>query len=355
MPSSPTVKAIDEVLKIASSGEATFAMALRPEYPLCALKAFASIKSLISAMILGAIARPSPSLDATLHRRNFRYKLPDGYTIERAPGVGELDSRQVYGAIIVAMLGLAYEESRNLTDPVFHSYPAMTLNITGVEEDSQYYRQFASYTLYHALETLTSSGDFTASNFTLQNKAGSVACRVVLGPRSADWQRLIGGSSIGLSPRSPSHNSLPSLLKTRQSRSFNESQRLESLTPFYISDWYGPESNETEFFMALATLIVKISDISDKDSTINFQRVENLGYHLNVTNVPLQSQVDYLTNRGVLNLCAYAYRELTSRLGYGIDPVTNLEATLIWTNGTELIQQHAFRYEGAVKKASSRQ
>ncbi|KAL9581353.1 MAG: hypothetical protein Q9212_003944 [Teloschistes hypoglaucus] len=231
----------------------------------------------------------------------------------------------------------------------------MTLNITGAEEDSQYYRQFASYTLYHALETLTSSGDFTASNFTLQNKAGSVACRLFLGPPSANWQQLIGGSSNGLSPRNPSHSSLPSLLESRQSRSFNQSRPLEDLTPLAISDWYGPESNETDFFMALATLIVKVSDISDKDSIINSQTVEESGYHLNVTNVPLQSQVDYLSNRGVLNLCGYAYGELTSRLGYGIDPITSFEAILIWTNGTKLIQQHVLRYEGAVKKASSRQ
>ncbi|KAI4103387.1 MAG: hypothetical protein L6R37_003826 [Teloschistes peruensis] len=315
--------------------------------------------SLILCLLLGLIAttvaHPSPSHPATLDRRNFRYKLPDGYTIERVSGVGELDPQQAYGAILVAMLGLAYEEPRNLTDPVSNSYPAITLNITGADDDSQYYRQFASYTLYHALETLTSTGDFTVSNFTLQNKAGSVACRVNLGPPSADRQRLIGGSSSALSPRSPSHHPLLSSLESRQSRSLNQSQPLEDLTPFYISDWYGPESNETEFFMALATLIVKISDNSDKDSTINSQTVEESGYHLNVTDVPLQSQVDYLTNRGVLNLCAYAYREMTRRLGYGIDLITNFEATLIWTNATELVQQHAFRYEGAVKKVSSRQ
>ncbi|KAI4252585.1 MAG: hypothetical protein LQ352_004206 [Teloschistes flavicans] len=302
-----------------------------------------------------AIAHPASYYPATLHRRNFQYKLPDGYTIKRVPGIGELDPGQAYGAVLVAMLGLAYEDSHGLIDPVSNSYPAITLNITGAEEDSKYYRQFASYVLYHALDTLISTGDFTASKFTLQNKAGAVACRVILASPSAECQQLIGGCSGGVSPRNLSPSSLPSLLESRQSRFSNQSTPLEDLTPFYVSDWYGAESNEKEFFMALATLIVQVSDISDKDAIINSQSVEESRYYLNVTNVPLQSQVDYLSNRGVLNLCAYAYGQLTNRLGYGIDPITSFEATLLWTNGTKLIQQHVLRYEGAAKKTSSKQ
>ncbi|KAL8726785.1 MAG: hypothetical protein Q9181_005924 [Wetmoreana brouardii] len=278
------------------------------------------------------------------------YKLPDGYTVERDYSAGELDQDQIYGAILVAMFNLAYEEARNLTKPVSYTYPAITLNITGADEDSQYYRQFASYTLYHALETVISSRNFNVSNFTLQNKAGGIACKVILAPPSAEWQQLIGGSSGGLSPRSPCHF-LPTLLETRQAYLLtNESAALEKLTPLYASDWYGPESDPEDFIMALATMIVRVSDVSDKDTIINYQNLEKDGYHLNVTNVPLQSQRDYLTSRGVFNICVHAYGKLTKRLEYGISPITSFETFLLWTNGTDLIQQHVFRYEGAVRK-----
>lgn len=197
---------------------------------------------------------------------------------------------------------------------------------------------------------MSSRNDFTVSNFTLQNKAGTIACKVILAPPSAEWQQLLGSSSSGLSPRTL-RDPLPALLETRQasSRLYNESAALNKRIPFYASDWYGPESEPEVFFMALATTIVKVSDISDKDMTIDSQSVESLGYHLNVTNVPLPGQQDYLTNRGVLNICAYAYGQLLKRLGYGIQPITNFEITLLWTNGTDLFQQHVMRYEGAVR------
>ncbi|KAL8703603.1 MAG: hypothetical protein Q9201_003228 [Fulgogasparrea decipioides] len=301
-------------------------------------------------LVSWVVSIPSPSLPTTLHRRNYQYKLPNGYNVERISSAGELEQDQVYGAILVAMFSLAYEEPRNLTKPVSYTYPAITLNITGADEDSQYYRQFASYTLYHALEILVSSNNFSVSNFTLQNKAGGIACKVVLAPPSAEWQQLIGGSSGGLSPRSPRHP-LPAFLETRQAAQlYNESAALEKLIPYYASDWYGPESDPVDFFMALATIIVRVSDVSNKDTTINWQTVEEDGYHLNVTNVPLQSQKYYLTNRGVLNICAHAYGEMTGRLGYGTKPMTNFETYLLWTNGTEVIQQHVFRYEGVVSK-----
>lgn len=306
---------------------------------------------LLLALINHVVSLPSSDFSTSLQRRNFKYKLPDGYTIERRLGVGELDQAQVYGAILVAMFGLAYEDSRSLTDPVSSTYPAIILNITGADEDSQYYRQFASYTLYHALETIIATNDSSVANFTLQNQVGAIACKVVLGPPSSEWQQLLGGSSgSGLSPRSP-HHLFPALLENRQARSYNQSAPLAKLTPFYLSDWYGLESDPTDFFMALATLIVQVSDISDKDLTINSQSVEESGYHLNVTNVRLPGQMDYLSNRGVLNLCSNAYKMLTRRLGYGIEPVTSFESTLLWTNGTDAIQQHVLRYEGVRRKA----
>lgn len=92
--------------------------------------------------------------------------------------------------------------------------------------------------------------------------------------------------------------------------------------------------------MALATMIVKVSDISDNDAIINHHKLERLGYHFNVSNVPLpDGKPDYSSNRGVLNLCAYAFGELSSRLGYGINSATSFVITLVWTNGTDLIQQ----------------
>ncbi|KAL8676370.1 MAG: hypothetical protein Q9186_007102 [Xanthomendoza sp. 1 TL-2023] len=285
-------------------------------------------------------------------RRPFNYGLPSGYSVERQLGESPLDQVYINSAIIIAMLDLAYEDSRNLTSPVSYPYPSITLNVTGGDATSQYYRQYATYTLYTALETMKSKNDFTASNFTMQNKAGTVAVRVVIAPASAVWQQLIGGSlSSGLSPRSSSGNLFPAILETRQaSRVRNDSAQLDKLTPFYASDWYGPASDSADFFLALATTIALVSDLSDKDITINHQRLEPYGYNLNATNVPLQSQVDYLTNRGVLNLCAHAYGELSERLGYGIEPITTFETTLLWTNGTDVIQQHVLRYEGAVKR-----
>lgn len=94
--------------------------------------------------------------------------------------------------------------------------------------------------------------------------------------------------------------------------------------------------------MALATTIAKVSKM------INSQSVEKEGYHLNVTSVPI-SQVDYLTKLGVLNICAYAYGEASERLGYGINPITTFETILLWTDGTDVIQQHMLKYEGKGK------
>ncbi|KAL8690541.1 MAG: hypothetical protein Q9218_004039 [Villophora microphyllina] len=221
------------------------------------------------------ISAPSPSSHQALNHGNFRYKLPDGYTIEKTPGAGGLDSVQAY-----------------------------------------------------------------AAKYTLQNKASAVVCKVILASASPEWQQLVGASSRGLSPRASSFNPLPAQIESRHARLSNSSAPLEQLTSFYASDWYGPESNATDFFMAFATIIVQASDTSDKDVVINFQSVEESGYHLNVTNTPLQSQVDNLSNRCVLNLCAYAYGEVTKRMDYGIDPITNLYMTSLWTNGTVLIQQH---------------
>ncbi|KAL8893357.1 MAG: hypothetical protein Q9192_005345 [Flavoplaca navasiana] len=191
--------------------------------------------------------------NATLPQKGFPYKLPDGYSIERTSGVGELDLFYAYGAIHVSMIELATKMP-----------PAQMTH---------------RHTTANSQPTL-----FTM----LSNRA--VACRVVLAPANADWQRLIGGFSGGLSPRHATHT-LPAVLETRQTSTFtNTSSVLEELTPFYASDWYGPESALENFFMALATMIVMVSDFSDKDKTINHQQAEKYGYDFNVTYVPLPSQ-----------------------------------------------------------------
>ncbi|KAL8893316.1 MAG: hypothetical protein Q9192_005386, partial [Flavoplaca navasiana] len=272
--------------------------------------------------------------------KGFPYKLPDGYSIERTSGVYGLDRFHVYGAILVSMIELAYEDAGNQTDPLSKSCLGMTVNITGGDDTMPYYRQFATYTLYHALQVLTAEPNVTVSNFTLRNDAGAVACRVILAPASADWQRLIGGFSGGLSPRHAAHT-LPAALETRQTSTFtNTSSVLEELTSFYVSDWYGPESTPEDFFMALATMIVMVSDFSDKDKTINYQQARIYGYDFNVTYVPLPNQDGYLTNRGVLNLCTRTYGELTEQLGY-FNPVSNFE--------TVLINHHVLRYDSGEK------
>ena len=144
---------------------------------------------------------------------------------------------------------------------------------------------------------------------------------MILAPPIADWQRLIGGFSGGLNPRHSFKHPLPTVLKTRQPASssphFNASSALEKLTPLHVSDWYDPEFTPQGFFLALATLIVTVADSPDKDTVVSTHSVEKWGYRLNVMNVPLQqSQVDYLTYRGVLGLCGDAYGELASRVGF---------------------------------------
>ncbi|KAI4221342.1 MAG: hypothetical protein L6R36_006977 [Xanthoria steineri] len=155
---------------------------------------------------------------------------------------------------------------------------------------------------------MSSNNNLTVFNFTLQNQAGSIASKVILAPASADWQRLIGRFSGGLSPRHRfNHPLLPAVLKPRQQASssprYNASAAFEKLTPIHVSDWYGPESTGQDLFQALATMVVTVADSPDKDTVVSTQSVEQRGYRLNVTNVPLQSQVDYLTYRGVSGLC----------------------------------------------------
>ncbi|KAL6716079.1 hypothetical protein ACLMJK_005645 [Lecanora helva] len=294
--------------------------------------------------IITNVFTPAISTPA-LTRRNFQYKLPDGYTVERSKGSGggEGYSLDIYSAALIAMLNLAYEPSNNLTDPVSYPFVTITLNITGADAKAQYYRQYALYTLYHALETMTSTNDYTFSNFTLQNKAGSVACRVSFGDPSIEWQQLVGGFSGGLSPREIQQER-PEILESRQFPG-NLSAALEKLTPLWLYDWYGPKTTEQDIFMALATLIVKTADIPDKDTSFSYETVEDEGYHLNVTNVPL-GPFSYLTGRGVLNVAGRALREVTKRLNYGIPPISNFETTLVWTNGTDVLAQHVLRYEG---------
>lgn len=114
------------------------------------------------------------------------------------------------------MLSLAYENSHNLTKPISYPYPAVTLNIIGADASTPYYRQFASYALYHTLQTMGADNDFTVSNFALQNQVGAIAYKVVHVPPRAEWQQLIGGSSGGPSPRSTDNTPLPATLVARQ-------------------------------------------------------------------------------------------------------------------------------------------
>ena len=201
-------------------------------------------------LISFATSIPTSSFIQTLHRRNYRNYLPDGYSIERQPGTAQVDQTQVYGAIILAMISLANKDSRNLTDPGSYTYPGIILNITGADEDTQYHPLFASYTLYHALEVMITETNLTASNFTLRNEAGTIGCKVVIARPGGEWQQLLGGSSGGVSARSP-RPALPVTLNKRQATHLNESAALEKLTPYYAFDWYGPESNATDFLMAL--------------------------------------------------------------------------------------------------------
>ncbi|KAL8851887.1 MAG: hypothetical protein Q9221_003210 [Calogaya cf. arnoldii] len=282
----------------------------------------------------------SQSLNSSLPLKGFQYKLPDGYAIGRSTGSGDLYPGE--------------------TDPFSHFFFGITLKVTGADDTTPFYRQFATYTLNHALQTMTAEiktpdNIFTSTNFTLQNKAGAVACRVIF---EAQQQAIGGFSGGGISPRDGGRHalSLPALLEPRQASRppKNESSALETLTPIYASDWYGPRSTPQDFFLALATMIIQIADQGERDTTINWRDVEKYGYHLNVTYVPIPGSQRYLTNRGVLNLCAYAYGELTERLGYGTQPVTNFETTLVWINATgpgtgtgiDFVEQHVLRYEG---------
>lgn len=122
------------------------------------------------------------------------------------------------------MLTLAHADSSTLTEPVSYPYPALTPNITGTDSSSRYYRQFARYVLYTALQTMTSSTGFSASNFTLQNQAGSIACKMILAPPSASWKLL-------LLRRSQPQTFLPTLLPsiyTRITPTPPQSQRLRA-------------------------------------------------------------------------------------------------------------------------------
>ena len=55
----------------------------------------------------------SQSLNSSLPLKGFQYKLPDGYAIGRSTGSGDLYPGEVFGAILVAMFGLAYEKYYN--------------------------------------------------------------------------------------------------------------------------------------------------------------------------------------------------------------------------------------------------
>ena len=305
---------------------------------------------------------------ASLIPRNFRYKLPDGYSINRTtnPNVtgsteyndpNAFDPGQVYVSTLIAMVNLAYENSGNLTSSVSYPYQGITLNITGADPSAQYYRQFASYILYQALDDMSSTDSFVISNFTLQNAEGVIACKVIYAPPDALFQQLVNGAlgSGGIAPPRLRARSLPEVprLEPRQISSTqftNYSAALNSLTPYWAPQWYGPTTTPRDFFMALATLVVRLSDVVAKDDTIQTSSAEKDGYHLNVTDVetgarPRGSYGGYLTTRGVLNTVTRAVQEAAEKLGYFQD-LTDLEITLLWTNATTAIQQWVLRYEG---------
>ena len=325
------------------------------------------------------LASPAPATASQpLVPRNFQYKLPDGYTIERTtnPNVttseaftdpNAFDPAQVYVSTLTAMLGLAYEDSSGLTGPTSYPYQGIVLNITGADESSQYYRQFASYILYHALDAMSSTDTFVISNFTLQDSAGVVACKVVYGPPNALFQQLIdsGITSGGTSPPRRTRRrarSLPELLNVRQtiaSQNTNTTAKLDTLRPFWAPAWYGPSypspAGERDFYMALSTLVVKLSDTSQnaKDVTTYQESAETEGYHLNITALHTDESTAFgnsLTPRGCLNMLGRAVTEGADLLGHYVD-FSNFEIALLWVNATgreEPIQHYVLRYEGVV-------
>lgn len=290
------------------------------------------------------------TINTGLAQRGFAYKFPDGYSVVRTQGVVELDCAYIYGALVVAMQTLAYEDARGLSDPLSFPFNTVTLNITGAETSPQFYRQFASYLLYDTLAGLAAKPNITtlSANYTLQNAAGSIACKVIIGPPSPEWQQLINGfSGTGLGPRNEDRNRASlSMLEPRQATR-NDSAPLEKLTPLVAKDWWGPATTPEDFIMAIATMIVKIGDLDVKtlDTWINGQSVEDEGYHLNVTNGLTPEPFSYLTNRGVLNMLGDAYGAVAKQLGY-FDEIRNFESYTLWTNGTTAEHFHVLRFVG---------
>lgn len=186
-----------------------------------------------------------------------------------------------------------------------------------------------------------------AANYTLQNAAGTVACKIIIGPPSELWQQLMGGySGGGLAPSNEGrgHASLP-LLEPRQAVRNDSAPLQKPIFPLVATDWYGPETTPEYFIMAIATMMVKISDIKEMDSGINSQSVEEEGYHLNVTNGLTPYPYSFLTNRGVLNMLGDAYGEVAKQLGY-LNEIRNLESFTLWTNGTAMEHFHILRFVG---------
>ena len=117
----------------------------------------------------------SRRLNSSLPQKGFEYKLPDGYSIDRTVGTRKLDELQVYGAILVTMLQLAYEDSRNLTFPVLYPSPAVTLNITGADNINPLLLPISKL---HPLSTMPSKQCASTTNFAASNSHAAEQCRL---------------------------------------------------------------------------------------------------------------------------------------------------------------------------------
>ena len=360
----------------------------------------------------------------------YQYIVPNGYTIVQTPlNADPIPLGQIYGAAIGGLLEFAYANDPNgLNTRKSLEYPAVTLNVTGggkkgEEGGNEYYNQFATSVIYHALNVLISQANVTdpeyaevqASYFTLENASGDFSCRVIFGPPSLAWQQLVNGviGSGGAAP--PKHRrglenlaspySLPRL-QTRWETSIvdhvrrqttppapatNSSSILETWTPFYTTDWYGTRTLDSDFFLAIATYLIRITEarrpldtlLSDtfnyppstpgpvneifggntyfSAANMSYYGFKIFAYSKEQPSRPLGGTPfggpedelpiyqDHFTWRGVLALLTNAYNagaEAASSSSNFKD-IRYLESRVLWTNATFVMGDYVLRYEGA--------
>ena len=192
---------------------------------------------------------------------------------------------------------------------------------------------------------------FLIRDFTLQNDAGAIAVQVkFLPPDDPGWHPPLSSSDLGNGGPKSKKRSLISgtVLKARQDPVNNVTASLDGLTPQHTSQWYGPFTVQSTFFMALATMIVALSD-QTKDVSATIRSVETVSFRLTVTSTPAPGQPDCLTARGILDILKYAYEQMMYRLEQGVDTVTNFEGTVVWSDELAMKQQWSLRIEGPVR------